>query len=145
MYNKARYLANKEKQKAYSRAWYLANPEKHKSYINTSRANNPEKYRDYLKSWQLANPDKCNAATAKRRALKLKATPIWADSEKIAIEEMYSLAKQLTIITGIKHQVDHIVPLNSDIVQGLHCLANLQILCAKENISKGNRTWPNMP
>jgi len=64
---------------------------------------------------------------------------------KIAINEVYEEAKRITKETGIKHHVDHIVPLDSMIVQGLHCLANLQILEGSINISKGNRFWPDMP
>jgi len=37
------------------------------------------------------------------------------------------------------HHVDHIVPLVSQLVCGL------QILDAKANIEKGNRSWPDMP
>jgi hypothetical protein len=41
--------------------------------------------------------------------------------------------------------VDHIVPLVSKFVCGLHCEANLQLLPGPENQRKGNRVWPDMP
>lgn len=58
---------------------------------------------------------------------------------------MYLEAKRIGQETGVKHHVDHIVPIKSPIVCGLHCEANLQILPEAENIRKGNRHWPDMP
>ena len=42
-------------------------------------------------------------------------------------------------------EVDHVVPINSDLVCGLHCMDNFQLLTRSENASKGNRYWPDMP
>jgi hypothetical protein len=44
----------------------------------------------------------------------------------------------------VEYHVDHIVPLTSDLVCGLHCEANLQIAVGKDNIAKNNRWWPDM-
>ena len=41
--------------------------------------------------------------------------------------------------------VDHVVPITSDFVSGLHCWHNLQLLTKSENSSKLNRFWPDMP
>ena len=41
--------------------------------------------------------------------------------------------------------VDHIVPLNSPIVCGLHNEFNLQIIPPATNYHKSNNYWPDMP
>jgi len=124
---------------------YIADPEGSKESVNKFRRNNPEFHRESNRKWRKNNPDKINAKNANRRATKLQATPQWAIAEKDQILALYSQAKALTELTGVSYHVDHIVPLNSPLVQGLHCLANLQILEAKQNITKNNLTWPNMP
>ena len=86
--------------------------------------------------WSRANPAKNSGYSNKRRAFKLNATPVWADLT--AIERIYELAVQRTADTGIKHEVDHIVPLISEWVCGLHVEHNLRVMERGLNRSKGN-------
>jgi hypothetical protein len=72
----------------------------------------------------------------------LRATPAWANH--FFIEEAYDLAQRRTKSTGIKWHVDHIVPLRSKRVCGLHVENNLQVIPARTNLEKGNRVWPSM-
>jgi hypothetical protein len=97
----------------------------------------------YHKAYLAANRGAYNARNAKRRAAKLQATPIWADHK--AIKELYLEAAFLTKVIGEPYHVDHIVPLQSAIVCGLHWEANLRVIEGAKNNSKGNRHWPNMP
>ena len=83
------------------------------------------------------------ANSAKRRASKKQAVPSWMD--KAAVAAIYEKARRFTEITGEPFHVDHIVPLTSDIVCGLHWEGNLQVLPGAENLSKANRVWPDMP
>jgi hypothetical protein len=83
-----------------------------------------------------------NEKVVRRNAEKLKATPSWANL--FFIEEAYDLAQRRTEATGFQWHVDHIVPLRSKRVCGLHVEHNLQVIPARTNLAKGNRVWPFM-
>lgn len=89
------------------------------------------------------NPQVYAARAMMRIAIKKKATPPWSETEKIVT--LYEQAAQLRNETGIAWHVDHIVPLNSPTVCGLHVFANLQVITATKNLSKSNTYWPDMP
>lgn len=127
-----RYEKTKERTAKQMAKYYEANREKLKA---VARRNG--------KGWRKANLDKIAAKQAERRATRLRATPAWADFAAIA--ELYAKSQTLTTMIGEPFHVDHIVPLKSKIVCGLHCEANLQILTGFENMSKNNRHWPDMP
>lgn len=151
--------ANKDKTGAAINAWREKNPEKARAYTAKYREKvgnqrvlddakryreaNREKSRASALRWQKNNPGKVNAANAARYAAKLRATPKWANLD--AIECFYEEAERLKASTGAAYEVDHIVPLRSKIVCGLHCEANLRVIPSFDNRSKGNRTWPDMP
>lgn len=69
--------------------------------------------------------------------------PAWADLT--SIKRIYRAAREMTLKYGVFYTVDHIVPLKSKVVCGLHCEANLQILTKSDNSKKFNYCWPDMP
>ena len=129
--------ANPEKSAAQMKAWREANPEKVTAHRKAYREANPEKVAASDRAWRKANPGKRNAIKAKRRAAKLQRTPPWADQR--AIEAIYAHARFLESITGLPHDVDHVVPLQGRLVSGLHVENNLQPIPASVNRSKSNK------
>lgn len=76
-----------------------------------------------------------NAKTRNYQASKLQRTPSWSDLQKI--REIYLLCPK-------GYDVDHIIPLQSKIVSGLHVPENLQYLPSTENKSKTNKFEPTI-
>lgn len=66
---------------------------------------------------------------SKYRCARLNRTPKWADL--LGIQDFYSKCP-------VGYHVDHIVPLQGELVSGLHVLNNLQYLIAKDNCAKSN-------
>jgi hypothetical protein len=145
--NKAYYLSNRDEVRDATRRYYEENKEsvlvKQKPYRKEYYARNRDVIRIYRARYLQSNPDKHCAVQGKRRADKLKATPGWADADKI--KAIYRLGRDMTELTGIEHHVDHIVPLKSKLVCGLHCESNLRVVDAVSNLTKGNTYWPDMP
>jgi hypothetical protein len=91
--------------------------------------------------WRQENRALTAMREAERRAAIKMQTPVWADeTETLAIYEECAERRK----AGEDVQVDHIVPINSDRVSGLHWSGNLRIIPASKNSSKRNRFWPDM-
>lgn len=134
---------NPDKVREYNQADHARRGEDRKKQMRQHYYANYEQCRKRNAEWQRENRGIMNAINSRRNAAKLQATPAWANQEKIA--EFYFAADFLGMVTGEWYQVDHIVPIRSKLVCGLHCEQNLQVLQAIENMSKGNRFWPDMP
>lgn len=146
------YNRIRERKLDYGRRWRLKNPETKKKldleYNNKNKDNIKVKRKDYYnrnrvfilqkcREYRSKNLDKHNANSAGRRALKKKSIPKWYNKNKV--NKLYKKAREMGLT------VDHVVPLKSELVCGLHCWNNLQLLSQQENSSKGNYYWPDMP
>lgn len=135
--NKERYPEIREEMLRQKAEQYKENPSK---FLERSKRFDPEKRKAGRAAWVERNRPYVVAKNAARRAMRLKATPPWlTEEDKQAIRDIYKLAATKTKEEGIVYHVDHIIPLKGEVVRGLHVPWNLQVIPAKENLSKGNR------
>ena len=137
------YRANRGKKQAKNKIWAAANRDKCRISEARYRAANRGKCRAASAAHHAAHPEQYRAKWAAYEATKLQATPAWASKGKIG--EFYYTADMLGMHTGDPYHVDHVVPLRSKLVCGLHCEFNMQVLTGVDNLKKGNRYWPDMP
>lgn len=104
------------------------------------RQKNRTKEYERWRLWVSKNIARNRSLKSKHRAKKADATPKWlTDTHCFEIYCMYQQSISLEQKTGVKHHVDHIVPLNGKNVSGLHVPWNLQVIPAKENLKKSNK------
>lgn len=123
----------RKKQREYYRENREAINKKNRKYLETI----PEKRKIYAKRTKERYPEKIRENRVIRRAKEKRAVPYW--SERELIRKLYKKAKELSKITGIEYEVDHIVPIISNDVCGLHVWNNLQILEKSLNRQKSNK------
>lgn len=166
---RSHYRKNKDAYKTRAKVWADDNREKRRKIVNEYDARNRERIREYhaskavevnakrredyaknpydkrIKSNEFYHENKhkpkIRAARARicgerQRSLK-QATPGWANLD--AINDVYMQSQNLNDKTGEKHNVDHIIPVKSNMVCGLHVENNLRVITAFENQSKGNK------
>lgn len=91
--------------------------------------------------WAERNPDKVLENVKKRQIELEPRIPKWlTDEDRKDINAIYLESKRLTKETGIKHHVDHDIPLRGKTVSGLHVPSNLRVLTATKNLQK-SRTF----
>jgi hypothetical protein len=121
--------------KTNNKNWYKINKEKKLEYGR----NRYHEYIDYERnrssSYFKQNLEKNRAKRAARRALEKQAIPLWFEKDKVAL--VYKKAQEWGF------EVDHIIPLQGELVCGLHCWANLQLLDITLNRKKHNREYPD--
>lgn len=108
--------------------------------IAAAQARPDEAKNAYKKKYKEANPDLYKELVSLRRRRFRDATPKWLSAEqKMEIRLKYRLAIELSRATGVRHAVDHEVPLQGEDVCGLHVPWNLRVITQDENLKKSNK------
>jgi hypothetical protein len=129
-----------EASKAAGKRYYEKNKEAVKARANARPKNEVSQYK---RKYKEANPELYKALTSVRKRRHRSASPPWLTKEhKLAMRQLYLQAMELTKITGERYVVDHIVPLISDVVCGLHVPWNLRVITQDENLRKSNKLDP---
>jgi len=120
---------NKDGKQTYCKPCCSAASMEYQKANKVARAVYMRDWKNKTKPW-LSAAAKAGVRDRKVRRLLPNITPKWADLNKI--RAIYRKAVDL------KLQVDHIIPLRSELVCGLHCEDNLQLLTAEANQTKRN-------
>ena len=126
----------REEVKDRKNAWYAENRDE----VIARAATRPlEVKREYQLAWKERNIEWVRADTKARRRKHREATPKWLTSaQKSEIRQIYRAAIVSSKTTGEQYVVDHIYPLRSEVVCGLHVPWNLRIMTREANLKKSN-------
>lgn len=118
--------------------------ERHKEILSTRQreriAANPSAKKAAVAKWCAKNRDKRQASVSRRRALMCAATPSFDNEFDLLVQqEAYRLTLLRNSLCGGRWEVDHIEPLRSKEVCGLHNAYNLQVVPRSYNRSKSNK------
>jgi len=148
----AKRKAYRDKTKAaraeYQRKYVAANSQvlAEKKRVKRENPDYQARERAAYRRWFESNRDIDSAKQHRRRAHYIQAIPKWfSELDELIMLEAADLCRMRAQVTGIGWQVDHIVPLVSKRVCGLHIGCNIAVIPAKLNQAKGNRYWPDMP
>ena len=137
--DKKRYAENRESEIQRRRDHRIANLDDQLNKRRIRYYKNKTEELKAAKEWKYKNKPRLAALEMKRRAAKLNRTPSWLNQSDLdIIVDIHVIAARVSKETGVKHQVDHVIPLQGKLVSGLHVSNNLQLLTAKANLSKGN-------
>jgi hypothetical protein len=117
--------------------WYQENRE---TVINNAATRPAHVLREYRNAWKANHKTQVLADNKVRRRKHREATPPWLTrKQKSEIRQLYQIAITMTQTTGEQYVVDHIVPLRSHEVCGLHVPWNLRVITQEENLKKSNK------
>lgn len=122
----------------------IAYDKRNKEKIKHWRQKNSEKLKaywvEYGKKYRQTFKVETMEKTRRQQAAKRQRLPSWFDEfDAMAMREAYELAKLRNAATGVKWDVDHMIPMQGRKASGLHCAMNLQVIPASMNRSKINK------
>jgi hypothetical protein len=115
--------------------WREKNADRRREYHAQGR------FREARRLYKKANPEVVNLYNAKRRARKYGSMAELSPDERSRIDAIYRQRDVVSEWTGLKYEVDHIIPLARG---GTHHPDNLQLLTEAENRSKGASSAPKV-
>jgi len=126
-----------EAAKEAGRRYYKRN----KEMVKARASSRPkEEVNQYKLKHKENNPEYYKALTSVRKRRHRNATPKWITADqKLDMRMLYLKAQELTKMTGERYVVDHIIPLISPDVCGLHVPWNLRVITQEENLKKSNK------
>lgn len=101
---------------------------------------NKEKFKVKCKKWKKVNAHICIEYVYIRNVTKKRTLNTLSPEQKSKVRELYKQCRKLNDAKdGTIYSVDHIIPLISKDVCGLHVPENLRILTKTDNSRKGNK------
>lgn len=115
--------------------WREKNAERRRAY------HAQDHFREKRRLYKQANPEVVNLYNAKRRERKYGTISELTPEERARVDAIYRQRDAVSQWTGLKYEVDHIIPLARG---GKHHPDNLQLLTEAENRSKGVSNAPKV-
>lgn len=156
---------NKERDQAKIREWHAANRDRVQEYRREYYQSNAELVKARARAWTAAHVDD-PAAVARRRAYQQKRLAehpelnrAKEDKRRFAmadrtvctdmpmawfVREAKELAVQRARLCGGRWEIDHVLPLQGELVSGLHIPENMQVVPARFNARKGCSYSPDI-
>lgn len=138
-YKKEYYARNKQSILEIRKNYYDSNKDKVSKNVKEYRERNKDKIIEYQSNYRVKYRFKLTALKRKYDMAKLQATPKCLT--KVDFEAIAEFYKEVELLSSDKNKfhVDHIVPIQSKIVCGLHVPWNLRVIPHKENLRKSNK------
>jgi hypothetical protein len=134
------YARTKTESLSKTKLWREQNVDRKRAYRKSEYAANKQAAQTSASEYRRNNPAKVNAWSRKHQLAKRKRTPNWLSADEFwMMEQAYELAALRTKLFGFVWHVDHVIPLQGELVSGLHTPYNLQVIPARDNQSKSNR------